>query len=503
MIKRLSPCLAYDQQETLLSWCHRLAHFHTKGSTADFLGDLGMSLATVVRSTNVTALRLCELTGQSPDPVLFHGLTTDESRGRILRGEPISMRLLTGPSTKFCPQCLLGDLHAGRGLRHRSHWNLRPFWCCPEHDVLLTSYDHTNGSTVAHDLGEITGAYRRNVYQRADAAVSAAPSSLQRYLERRLRAEPQGEWLDGVAIDELVAGVETIGVTLMFGPAERRQRLSATQLIEASNVAWPYVMQGEAGLLAAFSEMKSGRAKRPECLHRRRSAAYGEVYGWCHRAIELNSSHHFASALRKHIIENDDVAPGEEVLGEVVKTPSWSSIASLVRRTGIRRNDIAVYPDIEKVGRNLSAVLLDRKSYEPIILELKSAHPRDDVFRALEVDKDTGGELLKQNAISLIQNGRFRGDRISAESVSDFFKFIRKNFARGSEVPAGSVQLRSLFPTLKYPKEIFVTGLLHGYVSGVLPIKGRLSLGAILVEPKVVDELPREMPAELTGYWFG
>lgn len=280
---KLFPRLPFVTDETPLSWAGRLAAFHTFGPLLSFLNDLSIRMADLAGGMNGTVERLCEIADQDPAPVLHNSIKRVGNRSLNLRDKVFSAEFLTGPTTQFCPACLVEDERdlGQQNMMRRSRlaWSFRAVRTCPVHHIALVERKLGTWDDFAHQLAQVVPEPAIDLMAMTDAQPQRGPSPLQDYILARLDGQTGPDWLDGQSLDQVVRSAEMLGAVLTFGPDAKAADLSAHAWDQAGRASWPFISQGVQGVRSGLCHI--GKASRSgDADLRLRSGDFGMLHSW-------------------------------------------------------------------------------------------------------------------------------------------------------------------------------------------------------------------------------
>lgn len=134
------PALFPYTDETTVSWCSRLARFHTNLACPNFLKMVEISQADVMGLKNPTVERLSNLTGVPGAQIMACGPQYAGDHLLTYKGETFGTKFMTRNHTTYCPACLLDDrTEEPNGERvGRLSWMFAPVRVCPRHGIFLS-----------------------------------------------------------------------------------------------------------------------------------------------------------------------------------------------------------------------------------------------------------------------------------------------------------------------------------------------------------------------------
>lgn len=324
---RLLPVLPYDPAETALSYLGRVAAIHTGLPSRQILADLGIDRRAYLAGREPAVTDFATATGVDP-AALGGGAITITTRSNDFRGASHSKDFLSSWVDRVCPACLAED---GRmsDRKHRLLWCYRMVRVCPVHCVALVRIDDGKGT----DLRTLPGACDRILGSPSDTGARPVHDHVD-WIDARLRLdEDLSSWMAGQTCEQVLAASEVIGAVLDHGAEVRVQCLgedardAATQTGFAIYAAGPEAVRDAISTIRDRAGVKAAQAGP--------LAMYGRLYDWLNTRSSLIDPGPIRTILRDHIVEHSAVASGESILGEVVETRRFHSLASLAGKTGL------------------------------------------------------------------------------------------------------------------------------------------------------------------------
>lgn len=329
----LKPYLAFDPEETVLSWATRLAALHTGGGLIPFLHDLLIDMQQFVVEADTALDRLCTLTGQDPAALEPNRIRRLDRRQYALRGEEFSIEFTKGRQTAFCPACLAADEHGRNDLhayrRGRLIWKFRAVRTCPEHGLPLIERCNMTWDDRYHELPVHAPETGKALAALVAGLERRVPSDLQAYVIDRLHGKPGPAWLDAQGIEQGARATEMVGALVLYGPKQSPRALTNDQWELAAQEGWSFTSRGEDGICEALriahdgGRFKSGNAG-PQLI-------FGSFYKWLAYHKNRKDLGPIRDVFREYILNTIAIRPGEEVLGEVVSVRRLHSLHSLAQ----------------------------------------------------------------------------------------------------------------------------------------------------------------------------
>jgi hypothetical protein len=283
----LTPTLPPLEDESLFSWCPRLAGFHAGQPCDDWLKMMKISQQSVIQHDPACLDRLAGLTGFSRSRVTACGIERVGDRSFRHRDEPFSYYFALRTQTTYCPACLLEDRDpAGPSAGHRVgriSWVFNPVRTCPRHGILQHRRAQAGYHERFQDMNRVApddSELEKLAYQAERRSVSP----LQYYVETRFTEGCGSTWVDRQRIDQTAKACEMLGAVLLFGAHGDLDKLTTSQWDDAGNLGFEAADAGEDGIRRALEKvasksMQAYRSGGPQAL-------YGRLYQW----LQFNKS---------------------------------------------------------------------------------------------------------------------------------------------------------------------------------------------------------------------
>ena len=340
MTTMLRTCLAYESDETALSWLGRLAAVETGQPVNRILADLGVDRMGFLAGKRGPVRDFATAIGMDP-ATLLDGAFRILPRETAFRGEGLSKDFAAPWVRKVCLHCLRDDGQR-KAWRHRILWCFRVAHSCPIHNDQLTDLDDRQAVDIR--TLPVSKALDRQ------RQISADPVQTPRYLDwldhRIARRNGHDDWTDGQTLEQVLAASEVLGAVLDYGHGVRLHSLSADKRGNALETGFGIYVDGPASIRSAIDDIRvraGTKAAQAGPL-----AMYGRLFDWLAARSSFADPGPIRDILRDHIIEHSAVDRGETVLGEVVTERRFHSLGSLVEATGLTRRRLFLL--LQKLG---------------------------------------------------------------------------------------------------------------------------------------------------------
>lgn len=402
---RLTPHLAFFDDETPLSYAVRLAAFHTDGPVRGFLTDYGISFPKLKSGDPEATLRLANIVGVDPARLQANAITPDgEEWG--LRGERFRVHSLIRRYGHVCAECLLDDLQQRQHpdlarLRERLAWRFAVVTACPVHQVALTDamIDRRVG---IHDVLMPLLVDRWSEIETAAAGASPRiPTPLQRYLLNRLEGRKGSAWLDSQPLDQAMWVCENLGAVLLVGPRPGKRGIDNDTLDRARTIGFDVAAGGVADIREALARIQ-GRDDAQRGIVGPQ-AVFGALFDWADQP--RNRSKPFTKLLQDHIIETMPIGEGDLLFGEPVRQRRIHSLRSLSHATGIDPTRLrsvlraAGVISTEQARREFNRCIFDAAEGAAVAGSLAASLTREQLAEELHITPTRAINLAKSGLI--------------------------------------------------------------------------------------------------------
>ncbi|WP_240794149.1 TniQ family protein [Pseudorhodobacter turbinis] len=333
------PILAPYADETTVSWCGRVARFHTGLTCADFLELMRISQLDVMDLSDYAVERLSKLTGVSETQILRCGTQKAGERLLTYNGEIFGSTFITRGFTTYCPACLLDDAtEEAHGDRvGRFSWMLDPVRMCPRHGIYLTRRKNLGYFERFQNMDKVAPS-DQELSDQVAVAEAASVSPLQMYVGGRLLGAVGPGGMDAQRIDQAARACEMLGVYRVHGAHTDIDDLTIQQWDEAGSVGMEAVSQGAEGIYQLLEEIvqKATVEKRwggPQ-------SALGGVYKWLQFNTSKQDPGPIKDVVRDFIIDHMPVEPGTVLFGATVLQRKRHTVTTLSKVSGVHRKTL-------------------------------------------------------------------------------------------------------------------------------------------------------------------
>ncbi|MGY6410818.1 MAG: TniQ family protein [Alkalilacustris sp.] len=291
------------------------------------------------------------------------------------RGEVFITRAVRSRHVRGCPICLREDAEAWGGdplaaMALRGDWQFREVSVCVRHGHPLARLWEVEQAHLARDVGHHLRPVSLQIVVGGLDRPRLEPNPFDLWLDRRLEDGRDDTWLAQLST---FAAATTCR---LFGQELLRQENGATDTADEA----PRRAQA-----AGFAVASSGQAAIRSALDRLAAAATGhkETAGKAFRDLYAKLAWEYAGEadfdpfrriLRDCILDTWPIAPGTEVLGEVLEERRLHSVSTATAEIGTQRNLAAILEDrgvLQKDDpRPASRRVFDARRHAPLLAEI-------------------------------------------------------------------------------------------------------------------------------------
>lgn len=490
--------------ETLFSWCARLADFHAAMSCQDWLKMMEISQNSVINHDPACVTRLAALTGFSTSRVMACGLQRLGDRSYRHGDETFSPFFALRTQTTYCPACLLEDRDptgpsAGQRVGRLS-WVFNPVRTCPRHGTLLQRRPQAGYREKFQDMN-LVAPDDQQLESLAHHAEGRSVSELQRYVQMRFDNGCGSAWVDRQRIDQTAKACEMLGAVLEFGAHADFDKLTLAQWDDAGNTGFEAARAGEHGIRCAFEKvasnsMRDHKTGGPQAL-------YGRLYQWLQFNKSKSDPGPIRDVLRAHILDTVPVAAGTRLFGQEVEKRRRHSLVSLSRATGLHFNTLKhvlssagflAGSDAKKVGEWAS---FDAEKSEAFAHRLLNTIPVTKIPAYINCNRTQAEMLVREGIIpKLIPDGQRSGRTLLQVATADLDAFLCRLRATGQPVEIPSAGMMDTIAASEIARETvadIVQLLLDGRLSRIEIVSEDLKFRSVLVDPKEVRRAAEEV----------
>ncbi|CAH0340492.1 TniQ family protein [Rhizobium sp. CECT 9324] len=404
-MSRLAITVPLNEDETLSSFCSRIASANGIGSAREFCFHMRLDYKKLNDGTPDAIGHLARLTGQD-HLALEASAIVRNGDAYYIRGNRFTKGQILRGRVRFCPCCLEDDYRRQTGYgRSRPYgrilWSLSSVLTCPIHDVFLCEGNDPFGAQTGYDF----------IQMLADTVAGDPMLSprlpghgeFDKYVSDRLvKGRAVHDWIDSLPLHVVSRVTEHVGGMLLHGLKFNVTDLDVRQRLKAMN--------------AGFAVMAPGKAAFVEYLrshHQRIMEGMGDfggrkLYGRLYEAIGHGKLDPDFDTIRKIMIDTTidhlPIGPGDNLFGPVERR-KWHSVHSASRTYGIHYRPLTRYVAAAGIAtEDLTAdrILVDVATMDAIAASIKQGLTPPEARKMLNVNLATWGTLLQNGIFSPI-----------------------------------------------------------------------------------------------------
>jgi hypothetical protein len=325
-------------RETLPSFLSRLAAVNGVGA-ADFAVDLGFSIKRFLNLEEDAVRALAGAGGLDAAAVADLLSWTGTGVGDVrmeFRGEVFVSRALRNPRMRGCPVCLREDARGqertpARAMALRGDWQLREVSLCVRHGHPLVTLWEVGTPAHRYEVAARLNEVAERVLAGGFDAEPVTPSPYDLWLDARLEDGRDATWLAGQSLFAATTFCRLLGAELLR-LEERPDGDPAARLRAAQAAGFAVARHGPEAIEAALDRL-AGLADR---ANDGPNKAFGPLFQKLSQDYrEEPAFAPFRKLLRDRILEVWPIAPGTDLLGEVVAERRLHSVLTAAQEAGI------------------------------------------------------------------------------------------------------------------------------------------------------------------------
>lgn len=312
---KLSIVVPFHSDETVFSFCSRLAAANGFSGVTDFCWAVGLKHVRICAGHPEETSKLMRLAGVED---LAGRLITKNGHHFDVNGEQISKKYILRSRLRYCAQCVAEDLEQG-GLRREARGYGRLTWCvnfirtCAKHQTLLRLAGDTD-STRRFDVAQMIAA---EIPTMCSPDIFSGPRSpFEDFVENAVwgRRASHG-WIDEFPLYIVGRLCELVGAAVVFGKVYHVEDHSEIDWLEAAQEGFEILKKGQQAFEDFLVSMHGDFWNKK--THTGGRALYGRLY----ERLAHESSDHAFDPIRKIIydvtLDTLPIGPGDELFGRV------------------------------------------------------------------------------------------------------------------------------------------------------------------------------------------
>lgn len=400
---RLATTVEFHDDETVVSFCSRLAAANGIFSARQFSLHMGFKFQQVVGGVPDAINELAYL-GSADAARLEANAIKRQDGYHTLHGQRFPKGTLTWNRTRFCPHCVQEDRQNGIGVHvarpyGRVAWLFNHVERCPRHNVFLSE-----GTTVVSP-GDQNDFIRMLEYP--DVATPEMPlgefgHKFEKFAtDRLLGRSTETSWLTDFQLHVVARVSEIIGAMSMFGRKVSLDDLDRVNRASARERGYGVLLGGQDVFVEYLKSMQQ--------IVWDNGGPFGgpRMYGRLYLGLSSYEDPDFDRMKQLIIdttIDNLPVGPGDELFGPLTRR-TWHSVQSISKTTDLRPSTVkalllelgAITPDKTKSRDN--SILVPADVLEQVVSEMGKYIPTDEAARILNVGRVLWNTLLRQGLL--------------------------------------------------------------------------------------------------------
>ncbi|TBZ93189.1 hypothetical protein E0H63_36115 [Rhizobium leguminosarum bv. viciae] len=407
-MNRLAGLLPFNADETIASYCSRLAAACGYRHARSFGADLGFRFQGLVVGDEADVQTFADVLGTSVAS-LFPGTVVTRNRMTTVLGQQLSKTLVERQRLRFCPFCVQEDekhMEGRRGFRAygRVLWLVTPIRMCKRHGVGLVTSGHNPASAFVHDFAANLSVEKENIQELRSDAAPWESDNLQDYAEARFAGLNTGAaWLDTLPFYVAIRLCEMVGAAERHGIRFRMATIDQREWSACAGTGYDLLRGGESGLreLLATQLQRFHHGKGPPGGR----ALFGRIYEWLAHETDDEGYEPVRMIMRDVAISNLPLGPGDEFLGPVTERrlhSVWSASAEFGMHVK-RLQKLVVNGDlvpVEDQARTPDRILLPADILERLAVEARESLDIHEAQDHLGVNERQLAALVKRGILT-------------------------------------------------------------------------------------------------------
>ncbi len=502
--------MPYEVGEPPESFVSRLARINRVWSAETLCGDMGIGFGNVLAGRSEALLRLAELVGMDPAPLLGAACTRSGKLWTI-HGQTLSRDGLVRGGRRVCAACLRDDrlasgLPADVAPYGRTVWQVAHLRTCRVHGVAVKALPGPPVDWRAErDFAARLASCPDDLDALAQAQPRREPSPFEDYLTSRLAGVPGPDWLDGLPFHAAAKSCEVLGAVAAFGRRRNLNLLDDADWHRASAVGFRVMAGGPDAVDAFLSDLRfshsGGWAVANGPL-----AWFGRLYTWLAANTGDPGHDELRRVVVRNLVENVPLSPGQKVFGKVLGERKIHSFRTAFLETGVHPTRLrkvlrfAGHLPRASDGRSDHEVTFDAVASARLLRRLASAYTFLELGPALNASRLQAKLLVDGGVLKPVLDGsdaEVGWKCYAREDVDAFLTDLRREACPSDVAPPGAYSIRSAAKRACCHSVEVVRLILERRLGRVAELRGVRGYDAMLVK---IDEVRREVRGrELDG----
>ncbi|SMQ85901.1 TniQ protein [Devosia lucknowensis] len=299
---------------------------------------------------------------------------------------------------RYCPHCVLEDVHQFEGPLHarpwlRLEWTISHYRACHLHHTELLECKPVRRHSQPYDFSEAMMTLLPNMDRLATTAFASKPSGFDEWIIARIEgARDPDNWLDALPLYVAAQWCEAFGVSLLHPAKVQTSRLTEVEWAAAAEEGFSISRRGATAIDAALQRLTLAEKRTRGIVGPRDTYGYG--FHLLQKTVTDPAFEPIRKIVRDHAMQALPWKIGTDMLGVTIEenqvlTVQTASLASGVDRKTMRnvlkRNGLALQ-DIED-GLRDHRVVVSTRDIEGTVRKLKGALTAPQTMELLGIDR--------------------------------------------------------------------------------------------------------------------
>lgn len=312
--------------ETPASYVSRLACENGLPGANEFCVDQGLDMQGIADGNPWMLQKLGHLGGLASDEIFRWSVKKLQNTQYRIANQLIERRWIVRTSLRLCPCCVVQTQHPDEeGIVGKATWHIPFMRQCPQHGVLLKSFERVGYAGSVHDFSKRCLEQRWDILRAAENAKVSTPSGLSTYIEARAMGAPVTRWIDTLECNAAAYFCELLGLLVARGGSVGISSLTDDERRQAGDIGYQITSGGTKDVLDALAALPRPKVKSKAQAH------LGSLYQWLSRSAMDAQYTPLKDLIRNYVIETFPVGPGETVLGQVVEQRRVHNLTTFAR----------------------------------------------------------------------------------------------------------------------------------------------------------------------------
>ncbi len=382
--------------ETPASYVSRLACQNGLPGAHEFCVDHDLDMQGIADGNPWMVQKLAHLGELSSDDLFRWSVKRLKNTQYRIANQLIEKRWVVRTSLRLCPCCVAQTRHPDdEGIVGQATWHIPFMRQCPQHGVLLKSFERVGYAGSVHDFTKRCLEQRWEILRVAEDAVVSKPSELSRYIEARAMGAPVTRWIDTLECNAAAYFCELLGLLVDRGADVGISALTEGERKEVGDIGYLIASGGTKAILEALRALHRPKVKSKAQAH------LGSLYQWLSRSARDVQYDPLKDLVRGYIVEVFPVGPGETVLGQVIEQRRVHNLSTFARicRASMKRSRQALVAagllrSATVVGGDQASQVFCAQASQPVLDKLNGGITRRMAIKQLHIPRAQFDALL-------------------------------------------------------------------------------------------------------------